>query len=958
MSEFAVGQRWLSETEPELGLGIVQDMDYRLVTLFFPASDEERTYARQAAPLSRMTYSAGDTLRTADGLTLKVVEVDELDGLLFYQAHPLDQPDMVQPLPESQLNHQVDLSGATDRLFSRQLDNNKWFELRHDALAARAHSESSSVLGLRGPRIDLIPHQLYIAHEVASRYAPRVLLADEVGLGKTIEAGLVIHQQLVSERARRVLVVVPPALVHQWFVEMVRRFNLHFSIFDEDRLQALHDPRLELADPLDEADEEGDPATAEVRAEQPANPFDSEQLVLCSTTFLAQCDMDQLAGADWDLLVVDEAHHLTWSPQGASIEYQRVEQLANLARGVLLLTATPEQLGRESHFARLRLLDPDRYPSLEQFLEEQSHYQEIAELAGHIHDDRGWSEEIKEAAQKHLPDMEIDVEERDTILHELIDRAGTGRVLFRNTRKNIKGFPAREVHPAPLALPDQYRGEQDAESRLYPERAFHDDRWCEQDPRVSWLTDLLRQLRTEKVLVICAWRETASALQAWLNYKQGMSVAMFHEGMDLIERDRAAAFFADPVDGAQALVCSEIGSEGRNFQFAHHLVIFDLPDNPDLLEQRIGRLDRIGQNSTIKLHVPYFEDHAQAVLFHWYHRGMDAFCHTNPAGTAIRERTRDLLDAALARAGQAEALEALVAQTAEVTSELRALLDSGRDRLLELSSFDERTAARLVEQLHDEDGHTPLAFMEHVFERFGVDSEFHSENALVLRPGEQMQMPFPGLPDEGVTVTDHRATALSRDDMQYLTWEHPMVTGILDLLLSDTRGKACVSLLKNPRIKAGTLLLECLYTVDCIAPRALQAHRFLPMQVIRTMMDASGKDISHVIHHEALSKQCHKMEKGLARKVVSSQQDLLEKLLQSDHARAAEQAEPLINDALQRMAETQEQALNRLIQLREKNPAIPQGEIDFLNWQTEQLEQHLRDTRCQLDAVRIIVVSQ
>ncbi|MCO6763725.1 hypothetical protein KQH43_32020, partial [Streptomyces sp. EL5] len=78
-----------------------------------------------------------------------------------------------------------------------------------------------------------------------------------------------------------------------------------------------------------------------------------------------------------------------------------------------------------------------------------------------------------------------------------------------------------------------------------------------------------------------------------------------HEGMSILERDRAAAYFADEEFGAQVLICSEIGSEGRNFQFAHHLVLFDLPAHPDLLEQRIGRLDRIGQRHTIQLHVPY-----------------------------------------------------------------------------------------------------------------------------------------------------------------------------------------------------------------------------------------------------------------------------------------------------------------------------------------------------------------
>src|SRR5690606_1504136 len=101
--------------------------------------------------------------------------------------------------------------------------------------------------------------------------------------------------------------------------------------------------------------------------------------------------------------------------------------------------------------------------------------------------------------------------------------------------------------------------------------------------------------------------------------------------------DRAAAWFAETELGAQALVCSEIGSEGRNFQFAQHLVLFDLPLNPDLLEQRIGRLDRIGQGPRIDIHVPYLEDSAQAVLFHWYHAGLDLFRQSFSAGFATYE---------------------------------------------------------------------------------------------------------------------------------------------------------------------------------------------------------------------------------------------------------------------------------------------------------------------------------
>ena len=975
MSTFAVGQRWLSETEPELGLGIVQDVDHRLVTIFFPAAEEERTYSREGAPLSRMTWDSGDVVQTADGLHLKVVDVDEMEGMLFYQAHPLSDPDMVQPVPESQLSWQVNLAGARERLFARQLDHSRWFEFRYQALQARAHSERSDMYGLRGPRIDLIPHQLYIAHEVARRHAPRVLLADEVGLGKTIEAGLIIHQQLVTERASRVLIVVPPALLHQWFVEMARRFNLHFSIFDEARLAALRE-ELEGDTPEDEPDPDLEPLSEEALLEQElaqalgddeddlaarvgtnTNPFLSEQLVLCSTSFLEQCDFHQLLAAEWDLLVVDEAHHMTWSEDAPSEEYRRVESLSRVARGLLLLTATPEQLGRESHFARLRLLDPERYPSLEQFLEEQTHYEEIAELAGHLHDDAGWTEEVKEAAQKHLPDMDIDISQRDTLLRELIDRAGTGRVLFRNTRKNVAGFPERRVHGIALPCPDIYQDQDhdDPELEFHPERQFRDDSWCQRDPRVDWLSGFLKQHRGDKVLVICAHRETASDLHAHLGYKHGLNIALFHEQLDLIERDRAAAWFAEEYDGAQALICSEIGSEGRNFQFAHHLVLFDLPQNPDLLEQRIGRLDRIGQTETVHIHVPYFEQHPQAVLFKWYHEGMDAFEHTNSAGGAILEKTRELLAQARSAPQDSAVMIQLVGETRKITRNMRQLLDSGRDRLLELSSCDPQQAAALADTLRDEDAKTPMPFMEQAFEHFGVDSEFHSEHALVLHPGEQMVAPFPGLPDEGITVTDDRRTALARDDMQFLTWEHPMVTGVIDMVLSDMLGRASVCLLKNPRIKAGTLLVECIYTLDCVAPRSLQAHRYLPLTVMRTLNDAKGKEMGEAISHAGLSKQCQKMEKGLARKVIASQQSLLEKLLDLDHKRVTEQARPMIDEALKRMASEQEHELNRLILLREKNPAVPRQEIDHLIWQTEQLEQHLRDTRCQLAAIRVIV---
>ena len=145
----------------------------------------------------------------------------------------------------------------------------------------------------------------------------------------------------------------------------------------------------------------------------------------------------------------------------------------------------------------------------------------------------------------------------------------------------------------------------------------------------------MRELQPDKVLVIAASAETALDIAWHLKNRNGIHAAVFHEGLSIVERDRAAAFFADKETGTQVLVCSEIGSEGRNFQFAHHLVLFDLPLNPDLLEQRIGRLDRIGQNQTIQIHVPYFENTAQQVMIRWYHEALSAFEHTCPAGYSV-----------------------------------------------------------------------------------------------------------------------------------------------------------------------------------------------------------------------------------------------------------------------------------------------------------------------------------
>ena len=135
--------------------------------------------------------------------------------------------------------------------------------------------------------------------------------------------------------------------------------------------------------------------------------------------------------------------------------------------------------------------------------------------------------------------------------------------------------------------------------------------------------------------------------------------------MTIVQRDRNAAWFSES-DGARLLICSEIGSEGRNFQFAHHLILFDLPIHPELLEQRIGRLDRIGQTEDIHIHVPYVVGSPQEVLVRWFHEGLNAFEDNLEGGNQLSGKFIDRVEKAtlsISDKNAAKELDLLIADT-------------------------------------------------------------------------------------------------------------------------------------------------------------------------------------------------------------------------------------------------------------------------------------------------------
>ena len=921
-SPYHPGQRWISTSEPELGLGVVEAISPRTLMIRFGASGERRQYGLAHPPLQRVRFRAEDRIQDQQGRTLVVQSVQEVDGLIVYSGPGWE-------LAEADLSDGLTFDTPEARLRGGHFDAPSAFDLRVTALNRQYRRRLSPVRGFVGGRIALIPHQLGIAAEVTERIAPRVLLADEVGLGKTIEACLILHRLLATGRVQRVLILVPESLVHQWFVELLRRFNLWFAILDETRCAG--------------AD----------------NAFLEDQLILCGLDLVAgnPARLEQAVAAGWDLLVVDEAHHLGWSPEVISPEYAAVEALGTQTPGLLLLTATPEQLGMAGHFARLRLLDPDRYAALDTFLAEADHYRDIARIAERLLAGKPLADEHLTQLAELLSRSEDDLHKalntgcestRQTLIGELVDRHGTGRMMFRNTRAAIQGFPPRRAHLVPLTAPN-------AALRLLTKEWDTDEggAWrpeLTEDARVRWLADHLDALGEAKVLVICRTRLKAEALEAALRQRLTLKMALFHEGLSLVQRDRGAAWFAEE-RGARLLICSEIGSEGRNFQSAHHLVLFDLPLDPALLEQRIGRLDRIGQRADIQIHVPFVIGSPQEVLARWYHEGLNAFeTQVQGAGelrTAFGERLQ-----ALARSPRVADLETLIADTRAAHHRIRERLAQGHDRLLELNACPAERVAALVREIHAQDGDPALEdFLLAALEQASIQVEEIAPRTYNLGSAGVLEDAFPGLPPGGLTVTCDRARALTREDLQFLTWDHPLATGALDLILGSEKGNSCFARWPDT---VSALYLEAVYVLEVVAPPHLHADRFLPPTPIRVLVDHQRQDLSLELPRAAYARALQETAATALLEQPGFRETLLPRMIATAQSLARQKLPERIARARKAMAARLGPEQARLEALQKINPAIRPEEITLLAHQREELDQHLAKARLRLDGLRLI----
>lgn len=918
MKSFTIGQRWISDMEPELGVGIITEVSARMVRIVFPAAEEERQYAIASAPIQRLEFKIGDTIQTSDGQKHTVADIQNDNGLLAYICDNT-------PISEKDLDSVFSFTSPKDRLLSGFYDSNAAYNLRIKSLKWRARHAQSPAFGFMGGRIDLIPHQLYVALQTATRQAPRVLLSDEVGLGKTIEACLILHRLLLSRRIGRVLIIVPESLVHQWFVELLRRFNLVFRIIDAEYVDSL--------------------------PEENGNPFEDDQLALLSLDYLVSHPALSLHAlqAQWDMVVVDEAHHILED----SAEYKLVDQLAQQSLGLLLLTATPEQLGHRSHFARLRLLDPSRYHDFNKFEQEIEHYHQTADLVTKLVEKKPLSDKEFKSIQ-HLDDALVNKkalssEKRQSLIRQLLDRYGMGRVILRNTRAAIPNFPKRKAHLVPLAS-SKAQLEIMRNEFLSDLNSLQHTPDLKDDSRILWLSNFLKK-HDDKILLICHTLEKTFAIEKALQNHISVKAALFHENLTLLQRDRNAAWFSEP-DGAQLLICSEIGSEGRNFQFSHHLVLFDLPFDPELLEQRIGRLDRIGQKQTINIHIPYVSGSPQEALVRWYHEGFHAFEENAADAYLIYEQFgKSIQD--VAQQNNTDQLHNLIEQTKQFHADMSKQLESGRNRLLELNSYDEKIAAGLIDEITAIEKESDFEeLMVKLFEHFDVAHEAHDDLHVIGHDHlTYPDFPFPAFRRDRFPVTFDRNIALSREEIEFLTPDHPMALGAIDLILASEKGNAVLAIW--PSDEQG-LLLETFFVLECVAPARLFINRFFPPTPLRLLVNHKGNDLTAKFSLSALNKLCKTSSSASIFDNPTIKQKLFPDMLEQCYDMAEKKADQTVRDNLEFAMNSMNDEIGRLESLRNINSTISEQEINLLKVEKAELQQSIESARIRLDSIRFI----
>ena len=732
-------------------------------------------------------------------------------------------------IPEADLRP-MPVTDPLERFRAGDIGSTKQYLLRQVAQQYRMQNLQDDLVSLGQSQVAIQPHQVSVVHRVITNYPHRFLLCDEVGLGKTIEAGMAIKELRARGGAQRVLIVVPPNLVRQWQFEMKSKFNEPFSVLNTATVNYLRANGYH------------------------GNPFAHPDYpsILCSSRWVSSLNWKNLcAEAYWDLIVLDEAHHARSYPDGSTTAlYRLVRGLApeeHPQRMMLFLTATPMQLHTHELYSLVEILDPTLFPSEEDFERHRRATPGLSRLVENLsqrvfpipgQDTNQTAQTVQQIAEWLEMDanevrrlLSAGQEELLEIVERLTDKHRLSEVLIRNRKALVGGFMPRnavrwEVDLSPKerkalqAVEDYVRfgyqfaadtntsaigflmvifqkltassiaaireslrrrrekvqarsvavtaSSEDMEDQLAEDANAGDvveqgaaiiaktseelklldsaiasiNDVGETDSKARVLVDRLSELfhaqPDEKVIVFTQFRETQRHLEN-LFTGRGWDVNVFHGQMSTAEKDRSIEQFRKGA-GSQVLISTEAGGEGRNMQFCHLLVNYDLPWNPMKVEQRIGRVDRIGQTQPISIFNLWVKDTVEERVLDILEKRIRLFEETVGGLDSILGDAENIeSDIQKIMSTAKENLEATLADFDRQTQDkIRVSKEAGDllgDFIMDTKSFRREIAERISGQTSSVDNHK--------FEEF-VKQLLSDVNTYIHKSGDTYDLTFHG----------------------------------------------------------------------------------------------------------------------------------------------------------------------------------------------------------------------
>ena len=805
-----LGSRLTHRFNPELGAGEVVKIEDRTLVVRFPDSGTVLRLASNTDALTPFVLAEGTRARHVPTDTSVIIQsVDQsgefvtlLDGTIVEEHELWPEP------PADRL---------VERLAAGKIDRLERFGLRVDALALNQLREADGLGSFLGGRIQLFPHQLYAAERATAALDEgnpvRWLLADEVGLGKTVEACLILNHLLRRGKASRPLVVAPETLTVQWLGELWRKYHRVFVLLDDKRLE---DVEKEFGSDF--------------------NPFDAYDRVVISHEKLASSPrlVEQIIESEIDSLIVDEAHHLK-RPSGhpGNPLYRAIEPLCGPEKHVLLLTATPLEDDAHGFFRLLQLLRP------EIFTEDRSFDDVLTEMldkrqklpactsATRREDIGGLPPRVAQRIEldSGAASAEAELVQALSTLQETApgDNPAADKRLAELTRRALRSQAALLS-----ALNQKELAKLDGTTDVKAGFKGHLDHTAKQDARLVWLAEQLPSWHKsgDKTLLFVADRPTLEWLKGEIESRGLPRVAVFHEDLSPKQRDIGVAQFRLK-DGPSLLISTESGGEGRNFEFCTRLVLFDLPWDPMVVEQRIGRLDRIGRDRDVE--VLYFRPSSglSAVVAELYER-LESF--ERPLGAFEKEL------ASVETAIEQLAVEVLAAGDIRERDQL---LEQAQSRFADLLEDAHRAYELVTESAHHElhrdpyrreyaDGilaRVPMELQDTLKDivlrgshELGLQVEEHREGkrySIELDPRARVDsLPFVGKEGSFLGSFD-RLEAVGDETIDFFASGHPLVEGLLAHMDDAKFGRTALFFLEAPDEKSkGFGLLAAYKTTD------------------------------------------------------------------------------------------------------------------------------------------------